>query len=201
MLCGHFFLKLSHAPEYQDATFPSSLQVGALGGLLMTIPMMILEWIIKNLESWSFSLPKSSSNNADKKSIAESQGTAATAKETPIAKDRELPFTIGWGIVKVLFAIVSVVGLGAGTGYFGSAVLTATGHGVLGVLAATRAGAVGTAILGPGALVAVFLLVLCCGGPVALILLITRMGGDDKESQLEKGKGPETEAPDTAVKS
>lgn len=202
MLCGHFFLKLSHAPEYQDATFPSSLQVGALGGLLMTIPMMILEWIIKNLSSCSFSLPKISSNNADGSSIAESQGTAATAKETPKAKNAELPFSVGWGIVQVLFAIASVVGLGAGTGYFGSAVLTATGHDVLGVLAATRAGAVGTAILGPGALVAVFLLVLCCGSPVALILLIARMGGgDDKESQLEMGKVPETEAPDTAANS
>jgi hypothetical protein len=201
MLCGHFFLKLSHAPEYQDATFPSSLQVGALGGLLMTLPMMIIEWIIKNLHSCSFSLVKSSSNNADTNSIAESQGTAATAKETPVAKDREPPFSIGWGIAQVLLSIASVVGLGAGTGYFGSSVLTATGHDVLGVLAATRAGAVGTAILGPGALVAVFLLVLCCGGPAALFLLIARVrGGDDEESQLEKGKVPETEAPDTVVK-
>jgi hypothetical protein len=187
MLCGHFFLKLSHAPEYQDATFPSSLQVGALGGLLMTLPMIILEWIIKNLPSCSFSLPKISSKNVDKNSIAESQGTVATAKETPVAKNREVPLSIGWGIVQVLLAIVSVVGLGAGTGYFGSAVLTATGHDVLGVLAATRAGAVGTAILGPGALVAVLLLSLCCGGTAFLALQIARVrGGEDKESEVEK---------------
>jgi hypothetical protein len=202
MLCGHFFLKLSHAPEYQDATFPSSLQVGALGGLLMAIPMMIIEWIIKRLQSCSFSLPKSPSNNADNSSIAESQGTAATAKETPIAKGRELPLSIGWLVVQVLLSIASVVGLGAGTGYFGSSVLIATGHDVLGVLAATRAGAVGTAILGPGAIVAVFLLALCCGGTAALTLLIARAGGGDNEvsdSQLEMGKVPETGAPDAVV--
>lgn len=197
MLCGHFFLKLSHAPEYQDATFLSSLQVGALGGLLMTIPMMVLEWIIKSLQSCTFSLPKSSSsNNAEKQSIAETVATSTTiTKETPTAKDKdsELPFSIGLGILQVLVSILSVVGLGAGTGCLGSAVLGTTGHDVLRVLEATRAGAVGAAILGPGALVAVLTLSLCCGGTALLTLLVAQaMGGSKEESKVEAEKAPDT---------
>lgn len=179
MLCGHFFLKLSHAPEYQDASYVSSISVGALGGVLMTVPMLVVEWMIKHLSSCS--LPSLRLKTTDNESVESSQQTA-------VANDG-LPFSIWGGIFGVLATIGSVVGLGAGTGYFGSAILGATGHDTLDTLAATRAGAVGAAILGPGALVLVLLLSLCCGGSVVALLMCV---SPENEKSAKAEKAPET---------
>lgn len=158
MLCGHFFLKLSQAAEYQDASVASSLQVGALGGFLMAIPMLIVEWALKSLSSCS--LPSLRSKFVDNESIDSSQETVVSTKARP--------FSILPIVIQILGAIASVVALGAGSGYFGSAVLRATGHDTLAELYATRAGAVGAAILGPGALVVIILFMSCCGGSALL---------------------------------
>jgi hypothetical protein len=184
MTCGHYFLKLSGAPGYDSVTFLSTVSVGALGGLLMTIPMTILLWIIMNPPSCSLPTFNSRSKDTDNGSTTDQEGTVV-AEEDGSETDK-LPFSVGAAVVQILASIASVVGLGAGTGYFGSAVLNATGHNVLGVLEATRAGAVGAAILGPGVLILVLLLSLCCGGTAILALLLARSKEPDTESKTEK---------------
>ena len=80
---------------------------------------------------------------------------------------------MGLFVVQFLAVLASIPAIGAGTGYFGSIVLRATGHETLGVLEATRAGAVGASILLSTAVLALVLALLilillllicmCCG--------------------------------------
>ena len=175
MLCGHFFLKLSHAAEYQSAGFTSSIQVGALGGLLMTVPVLIVKWAITSMASCS--MPSFRTKSRDNESVESSQQT--------IVARSGFPFSIGLIVVKFLAGLGSIVALGAGIGYSGSAVLRATGHDTLETLAATRAGTVGASILGPGAIVVVILLTTCCTGSIHLLLCcLSRQ--DEKAEEVEE---------------
>lgn len=180
MLCGHFFLKLSKAADYQDASFVSSVQVGALGGLLMAIPELIVERMV--LKFLSYPLLSSRPKLADNESVESSQHTV-TANMLFFSAVLAIPATIGM-----------LVASGAGIGYFGSVVLRAMGHNTLGELYATRAGAVGAAILGPGALmILLFCLALCCGVPmVALFLYLQPRAEETPLADLER-------APDATV--
>jgi len=187
MTCGHYILKLSNVPGYDSATILSSLQVGALGGLLMAIPMMILEWITMNLQSCSFHTFQFYSKDTDDGSTTDPEGTIVE-KETHTGQPHG---SIAIGVIQILLSVASVTGLGAGTGYFGSAVLNATGHDVLGVLEATRAGAVGAAILGPGVLILVLLLLFCCGSTAILALLFARWRDPDAHAESKTEKLPD----------
>ncbi|KAG8751621.1 hypothetical protein FRC14_007724 [Serendipita sp. 396] len=95
-------------------------------------------------------------------------------------------------VVQFLIMICSMVGIAAGAGAVGSAILTSGHHPqrVLGVLQATRAGAVGAAVLGPGALVLFGLLFICCGGTVfGVVALVTRKErGKKKQARKEEDK-------------
>jgi hypothetical protein len=77
--------------------------------------------------------------------------------------------------------------------------LRATGHNdILGVLEATRAGTIGAAILWAWGIGIFVLLLACCGVPIYLWCMPTR-SRKAKGTQLEMGKVPKTEAPDTGV--
>ncbi|CAG8723318.1 4222_t:CDS:2, partial [Acaulospora colombiana] len=153
VVAGHLILMKANMPGYSEYPLRSSLGIGALGGCLMAIPMMIFEWILKQI------FPILSDPVEVIKKKAEKPDVESGTEN--IEEDEE---STNWcrqgtlGLVVFIMTLAGLVGLGAGIGAIGSAILRATHHECLGVSQATRAGAVGIAVLGPGAIVVTLLL-------------------------------------------
>ncbi|PVF96939.1 hypothetical protein CPB86DRAFT_786431 [Serendipita vermifera] len=190
IVAGHLILMKANMQGYSEYSLRSSLGIGALGGCLMAIPMMIFEWILKQIFP-SLSNPV--------KMIKKKAEQADVESGTENVEEDELDSS-SWcrqgtiGLVVFIMTLAGLVGLGACMGAIGSAILRSTHHGCLGVAQATRAGAVGVAVLGPGAIVVTLLLVLCCGGAIFGCLRCAieadKMAGEAPTASEEATKGP-----------
>jgi hypothetical protein len=161
MATGHFILQHTHVPGYAEVSIQSSMKLGVIGGCLMALPMMILEWMIMQLQP----LNLDDLDPEPERDAGNNEGGPGKAKRT------FANFNICLLVLQFVLLIFGTVALGAGSGAIGAAIFTkATHHKALGILLATRAGAVGAAVLGPGAIVLVLLLVGCCGGTLLLLL-------------------------------
>jgi hypothetical protein len=167
MATGHFILQHAHVPGYAEASIQSSIKLGAIGGCLMALPMMIFEWIIMRLQPLNL-------DDLDPEHDAESSEGGSEKAKRSLAS-----ISIFLLVLQFIILLFGTVALGAGSGAIGAAIFTkATHHKALGILLAARAGAVGAAVLGPGAIVLVLLLAGCCGG--ALLLLLRKVKGKEE---------------------
>jgi hypothetical protein len=172
---GHFILQHAHVSGYAETSIQSSIKLGAIGGCLMTIPMLIFEWMIMKIQEFPI-------EDLDPEHDAESSEAGSENK----AKRNWGNISISLLVLQFVIGICGIVALGAGSGAIGAAIFTkATHHKAIGILLATRAGAVGSTILGPGAIVLVLLLVGCCGGMIGAILLLAKRASRKEEPDEE----------------
>ncbi|CAG7849003.1 SubName: Full=Uncharacterized protein {ECO:0000313/EMBL:CCA67383.1} [Serendipita indica DSM 11827] len=168
VLCaGHVILRTAHIPEYVEYSVRSSAAIGAVGGAFVGIPITLT----MQLASWLFGLDSAMKDGKIREGLC------------------------GLNPCNILISFIAMLGLivgwGAAAGAIGSALLRKYGHHVIGVLAATRAGAVGTAVLGPGVIVAVLLMTICCTGTILGIAnFVDRKprGRRDEQSEEEAEK-------------
>lgn len=159
MATGHYILRNAHLSGYKEPSIKSSMEIGAIGGCLMTLPMMFLfEWLLMQINPLKF-----------EEEDSETDSESGVSKKKPKRDQMLGNLAIALIIVQFVLVIFSTVALGAGAGAIGSAILKATHHDVLSVLLATRAGAVGAAVVGPGVVLVVLLVVGCCGGVIGTV--------------------------------
>lgn len=142
----------------------------------MAAPMLALYWLIEQIQPLDF-LSMESNDIEEAKPNEES-----SKRKEGLKRGGFSGICITLAVVQFFLLLGSVVVLGAGSGAIGAAILRATNHNTLEVIRATRAGAIGAAVLGPGAIVLVLLLVGFCGGSVVLFMMISKKKGSDNAS-------------------
>lgn len=157
-------LKAAGHPGYGDFSSRSSAQLGAVGGAVTAPAWVIFFLFLATVLRTPSPLP---------------------TEDPEAQKAAKSPVNMVKNILKGVVGFFVAPAMGASFGAVGSAILIKHNKNVLSVLAATRSGAVGGAILGPG--VGLFYTVIALAG-VGCLQLFMRKNADAEAEAEEKEK-------------